>query len=173
MIVQKIILEPELQNRMFKASLIRIIRLFEKEDPFKIENVKNFKTIFDLGCDSLMRYNILTYGLSFTLILLLSDKYAKIQNDDLFPEYIRVMENQKFWVDSFNNPENDFSIEPYIIFVFKFLLSVYPELYIDFELLNEVEGDEVKEVLRDIIKKIEIDYQKRVVEWMYENKKRS
>lgn len=170
-IKQREILESRLQLALLKKSIVRLVNHIDVNDSnrgvMSAENYVKMKNLFFLRSKDLLDYNIITYGLAFSSLILLSKFFIEVQQGGLVNEYIAMMEDSDYWLQT---SDETFSVEVAVLFVYNFFLNLYQEAYIDFAIIDGCNGEQVKvnRVLKDIIKKIDRDDKIRLMDWFFD-----
>lgn len=141
-IKQKEILESKLQIQLLRKSITCLGRSLDVEKMgdgrLNAKNKQDFIKLFKLRSMDLIDYNIVTYGLAFSTLILFSRGYLDIIESGMMNVYIDMMEDESYWL---NSGYDDFSIEVAILFVYVFFLNVYVECHIDFAVLNSCDDN--------------------------------
>lgn len=154
-IKQKEILEPRLQLELLKKSIIKLNKSIPEDVSIKT-NYKDFLDLFNKRSYDLLNFNIVTYGLAFSTLLIFSDKFIKTRDSGMVNDYLSLMENEDYWK---NTNYDDFSVEVAVLFAYQFFLNIYVECHIDFAVLNSCGNNKnfLNKTLKSIVKKINID----------------
>lgn len=168
-IKQKEILESKMQISLLKKSLKKLIKHInvKKGGDNKNLNTVNYNRMRELLLlrnNDLVSFNIVTYGLAFSSVLLFSGEFSRVINSGMVDHYVSLMENQDYW---FETNDDTFSIEVAVLFIYQFFLNLYKEIHIDFSIIESLIENKEKlnnEMVR-IIKKIDEDDKIRLSDW--------